>query len=422
MADTRPNNPPQGAQGNLANTFYMTEIPMHFDKQDVVNILKEKIGKDQEYLITIGNYLSAKNDIPYKWGVFKMKNAEDAQEVVEKFPFLSLDEDGKILSRIMKNDRSIIAELLKHPERSICVKNLSEEWDHDKLQEVFEKFGPITCCKVSKTFRIVEGGATEVTSNKYGFVAYDNPEDAAKAIEGTKDETFKAEPYEKKAKSAVPQNNLFVKNIPVTLSEQELGKMFETFGKLGSFTVMRDEQNNSKGFGFVCFEDAENATKAIEAMHGKKLDGCAEPLYVQHAIKKEARLKALKKSLCRQNLYVKGIPTTVTEDDLKQFFGKFGEVKNTKIMVTETGKDSIGNPIYQSKGFGFVCFMDQVSAAKVIEQYTKDKNSLILNGQPLIVNYYESKDERKNKLERQHQSISNQSEDVNQLKQFSAMF
>ncbi len=89
-------------------------------------------------------------------------------------------------------------------------------------------------------------------------------------------------------------------------------------------------------------------------------------------------------------------------------------------MVTESGIDTIGNPVYQSKGFGFVCFQDQNSAAKVVQQYTQDRNSLTINGQALIVNYYEPKEERKEKLERDHQTIQNsESGDLNQIKQFS---
>lgn len=40
-------------------TFYMTEIPKHFDKQSVVNVLKEKLELENEYIITTGNFLNA---------------------------------------------------------------------------------------------------------------------------------------------------------------------------------------------------------------------------------------------------------------------------------------------------------------------------------------------------------------------------
>lgn len=285
-----------------------------------------------------------------------MKNVEDKDRILEKFKFLSLDEDGKILSRIMTNDRGMIQQLMAEPERSVCVKKLPDDWDHDTLYNEFSKFGPITCCKVSKTFSVVQGDQTEVKSNNYGFVAYDKAEDATKAINGTKDEAFEAQPYEKKQKSAATINNLFVKNFPKTWGDNELAKKFQEYGKLGSFTVMRDEKGDSRGFGFVCFEKHEDAAKALADLHDKKLEGCEEPFYVQYAIKKEQRLKALKKSLQRQNLYVKNIPLSLKDEDLKAFFEKFGTVKNAKIMVTQTGQDTIGNAVYQSKGFGFVCF------------------------------------------------------------------
>ena len=56
----------------------------------------------------------------------------------------------------------------------------------------------------------------------------------------------------------------------------------------------------------------------------------------------------------------------------------------------------------------------------MVQQYTQDRNSLTINGQALIVNYYEPKEERKEKLERDHQTIQNsESGDLNQIKQFS---
>lgn len=46
------------------------------------------------------------------------------------------------------------------------------------------------------------------------------------------------------------------------------------------------------------------------------------------------------------NLYVGNLPTTTTEDELKEIFVSFGEIFSTKIITDrETG---------QSRGFGFV--------------------------------------------------------------------
>ena len=37
-----------------------------------------------------------------------------------------------------------------------------------------------------------------------------------------------------------------------------------------SARVMRDERSNSKGFGFVCFNDPSDATRAVSDMNGTK--------------------------------------------------------------------------------------------------------------------------------------------------------
>jgi len=60
-----------------------------------------------------------------------------------------------------------------------------------------------------------------------------------------------------------------------------------------SVVVMRDEEGNSKGFGFVNFDDAEGAHKAVEALNGTDVEG--KELYAGRAQKKgerEAELKA----------------------------------------------------------------------------------------------------------------------------------
>ncbi len=51
--------------------------------------------------------------------------------------------------------------------------------------------------------------------------------------------------------------------------------------------VMSDENNRSKGFGFVCFTSPEEATKAVTEMNGKIIG--TKPLYVALAQRKEDR-------------------------------------------------------------------------------------------------------------------------------------
>jgi polyadenylate-binding protein len=58
-------------------------------------------------------------------------------------------------------------------------------------------------------------------------------------------------------------------------------------------SCLQDEQGNSRGFGFVNFEDSDGAHAAVSALNGKDFDG--KELYCGRAQKKserEAELKA----------------------------------------------------------------------------------------------------------------------------------
>ena len=59
-------------------------------------------------------------------------------------------------------------------------------------------------------------------------------------------------------------NNLYVKAFSKdpSFTDDDLAKMFSEFGKVQNACIMRDGEGNSKGFGFVCFEDPAAAQKA----------------------------------------------------------------------------------------------------------------------------------------------------------------
>lgn len=118
-------------------------------------------------------------------------------------------------------------------------------------------------------------------------------------------------------------NNLFVKNLPSpSFSEDDLKSLFDPFGEILSSIIVKDENGESRCFGFVCFKKSEDAIKAALEMNGK--DG----LYVVRALKKadrQAEIKRntemFKKSLSKLNLYVREFPKDTTEDELAEFFG-----------------------------------------------------------------------------------------------------
>jgi cold-inducible RNA-binding protein len=67
---------------------------------------------------------------------------------------------------------------------------------------------------------------------------------------------------------------LYVGGLPYATTDTDLSKAFAPYGNVVSATVIVDRMTGrSKGFGFVEFETAEEAQKAIDSMDGKDLDG-----------------------------------------------------------------------------------------------------------------------------------------------------
>jgi len=82
------------------------------------------------------------------------------------------------------------------------------------------------------------------------------------------------------------------------------------------------------------------------------------------------------------NIYVGNLSYTVTEDDLRSAFGKYGEVSRADVIMDKFKG--------RSKGFGFVEMPDKSSAEKAIEGL----NEYSLQGRNLRVNEARPRNER----------------------------
>lgn len=106
-----------------------------------------------------------------------------------------------------------------------------------------------------------------------------------------------------------------MKNFPTEdYTDDDLRLRFETYGEIISAVIMRDENEKSKGFGFVCFKDWQDAQKANDELgvnssrdsadsgqnsSEENVDTDGKPrrgLYVREAKTKEQRTLELQKS------------------------------------------------------------------------------------------------------------------------------
>ncbi|XP_047322047.1 heterogeneous nuclear ribonucleoprotein A3-like [Impatiens glandulifera] len=117
------------------------------------------------------------------------------------------------------------------------------------------------------------------------------------------------------------------------------------FGKYGEITdsvIMKDRNTQRpRGFGFITYADPAVVDVVIAETHvinGKQVE-------IKRTIPKGA---AEPKDIKTKKIFVGGLPPSVTEDELMDFFSKHGKVVEHEII-----KDHVSQ---RSRGFGFVVF------------------------------------------------------------------
>jgi polyadenylate-binding protein len=285
---------------------------------------------------------------------------------------------------------------------NVFIKNLDKTIDNKAMYDTFSAFGNILSCKVAQDMSNGE-------SKGYGFVHFETEEAALNAIQkvngmllnGKKVYVGRFVPRKDRemelGEKARKFTNVYVKNINDEYDEAKLNEMFQKFGKISSVKVMKSDDGKSKGFGFVSFEDPEEAMVACEELNGQDLDG--KTVFVGRAQKKAERQAELKKKfealkmerLNRYqgvNLYVKNLDDTIDDDKLRQEFAPFGTITSAKVMCEEG----------RSKGFGFVCFSSPEEATKAVTEM----NGRIIVSKPLYVALAQRKEDRKAHLAQQY--------------------
>jgi len=286
---------------------------------------------------------------------------------------------------------------------NIFVKNLAKSIDNKSLYDTFSMFGNILSCKVSIN--------SKGDSLGYGFVHYESEEAASNAINRVNGKLITGEKVVVSAFKSRKERggnkfrftNVYVKNLPIEMTREKMNEIFAKYGPITSSMVPSeqvDENDKSKGFGFVNFKSPEHAAAAVEGLNGIELEP-EKKLYVVRAQKKDERDKELRerfeqlkierqKKYAGVNLYVKNLSDDVEDARLNEEFAKFGTITSAHVMKDEnSGK---------TRGFGFVCFSTPEEATKAVTEM----NGRMLNQKPLYVALAQRREVRRAQLEAQY--------------------
>ncbi|XP_028436177.1 RNA-binding motif, single-stranded-interacting protein 3 isoform X2 [Perca flavescens] len=120
----------------------------------------------------------------------------------------------------------------------------------------------------------------------YGFVDFDSPAAAQKAVASLKASGVQAQMAKQQEQDPT---NLYISNLPLSMDEQELENMLKPFGHVISTRILRDANGLSRGVGFARMESTEKCDVVIQNFNGKFLKtppgmtAPAEPLLCKFA-------------------------------------------------------------------------------------------------------------------------------------------
>ncbi|XP_062303361.1 RNA-binding motif, single-stranded-interacting protein 1 isoform X1 [Osmerus eperlanus] len=127
------------------------------------------------------------------------------------------------------------------------------------------------------------------TTNKckgYGFVDFESPAAALKAVHALKTSGIQAQMAKQQEQDLT---NLYISNLPVCVDEAELESLLRPLGQVVSTRVLRDFSGASRGVGFARMESTDKCNAVISHFNGKFIKTApgtlapSEPLLVKFA-------------------------------------------------------------------------------------------------------------------------------------------
>jgi RNA recognition motif-containing protein len=120
-----------------------------------------------------------------------------------------------------------------------------------------------------------------------------------------------------------PHDNLYVKNLPPGIKEEEVTAAFAKIGEVVECRVLSWD-GVSECAALVRMGSVEQATQAKAEYNGKVHENCRQTLSVA--------LQKKQGESVPDHVFIKGLHCTTTQDQLKEVFGKVGDVKWAHIM------------------------------------------------------------------------------------------
>ncbi|TKY46112.1 Polyadenylate-binding protein 3 [Spatholobus suberectus] len=222
---------------------------------------------------------------------------------------------------------------------SLYVGDLDGNVNETQLFDLFSQVAQVISIRVCRD-------QTRRSSLGYAYVNFTNAQDAANAMEHLNFTPLNGksirimfshrDPSIRKSGYA----NVFIKNLDTSIDNKALHDTFAAFGPVLSSKVALDSSGQSKGYGFVQFDNEESAQNAIKQLNGMLIND--KKVYVGLFVRHQERAQA------------NGSPKFTNK-----LFSTYGTITSAVVMKDTNGK---------SRCFGFVNFESPDSAATAVER------------------------------------------------------
>jgi len=188
-------------------------------------------------------------------------------------------------------------------------------------------------------------------------------------------------------------NKLFLGGVAHTTTKEDISIHFSAYGTVVDAVVMYGKEGQHRGFGFVTFEEDEAVNAVLaepQVIHDKNIDvkravpGTEAPpprvangMAAAHGHSARMALPAAAPMRtpsakgagpATDKVFVGGLPPSVNEDMLSDYFGRYGALVDIVVM-----KDRVTN---KPRGFGFVRY----DSTDPVEQVMADYDAHTLEG------------------------------------------
>jgi len=240
--------------------------------------------------------------------------------------------------------------------------NLTRETDDLDFKDYFEKYGELTDYIVMKT-------GNSKRNRGFGFVSFKDEEarekvlaDCPHTLNGQEINVQSAEgkerekPPEDLSAKGDPESEImrkiYVGGLEMETVEEAVRSYFEKYGTIEELTMFKDS-DKKKVHVFVQYDKSESVDKcqADRPHQINKITLNVKRAFPKVTIEKMETLITVKK------LFISKLLDDITDDDLREYFGQFGEITNLEQSINDSGK---------KRGFGFITYNDYDPVCKCV--------------------------------------------------------